>query len=76
MMDASLLRPRDVDRLLGLPRGRTLKLCAGGLIPHTRIPSPGKQDTEIRILRDQLDEWIKAGCPTGHDKAERDRCET
>lgn len=72
MMDPNLLRPRDVDRLLGLPRGRALKLCASGLMPHVEIPSPNKQSPEIRIRRGQLDAWLAAGCP-----AERmDRADT
>ena len=62
-MESELLTPRETDRLLGLPRGRTLKLARRNLIPHVVIPAVGKAPGEIRCLRGDVQRWLTNGCP-------------
>jgi len=63
MQENELLTLRETDRLLGLPRGRTLKLARRNLIPHVVIPAVGKAPGEIRCLRTDVQRWLASGCP-------------
>ena len=63
MQQGELLTPRETDRLLGLPRGRTLKLARRNLIPHVVIPTVGLGPGEIRCLRADVQQWLASGCP-------------
>lgn len=45
----TLLMPREVDRLLRYPRGRSVKLAKAGRLPHVVLP-----DGEIRFDEDVI----------------------
>ena len=49
----SLLTPREVDRLLRYPRGRSLRLARAGHLPHIRLP-----DGEIRFDEAEIDRLL------------------
>ncbi len=69
-MNDTVMTPREVDRLLGFPRGRTLKLAKRGLIPHVVLPTVGKEPRQFRFVRSQIDAWISEGCPPVFSESE------
>lgn len=58
MHEGDLLTAREIDRLLGLPRGRSLKLARRNLIPHLVIPAVGRGPSEVRFLRTHVVRWL------------------
>lgn len=50
----TLLTPREVDRMLRYPRGRSLRLARAGKLPHVQLP-----DGEIRFSEEQLERVIR-----------------
>ena len=56
--------PREVDRLLRYPRGRSLRLAKSGKLAHVVLP-----DGEIRFLQHEIEELLKSSC-TPHCEAE------
>lgn len=46
--------PREVDRLLRYPRGRSLKLARAGKLPHIKLP-----DGEIRFDEQDLQRHLR-----------------
>lgn len=46
--------PREVDRLLRYPRGRSLKLAKAGKLPHVKLP-----DGEIRFDASEIDRHLR-----------------
>jgi hypothetical protein len=51
---STLLMPREVDRHLRYPRGRSLRLAKSGKLPHVVLP-----DGEVRFLQHEIDELLK-----------------
>jgi predicted site-specific integrase-resolvase len=50
----SLLTPRELDRLLRYPRGRSMKLARAGKLPHIVLP-----DGEVRFDEDEITALLK-----------------
>lgn len=49
----TLLMPREVDRLLRYPRGRSMKLARSGKLPHIKLP-----DGEVRFDQAEIDRLL------------------
>ena len=47
--------PREVDRLLRYPRGRSLRLAKAGKLPHVVLP-----DGEFRFLQHEIEQLLTA----------------
>ena len=47
--------PREVDRLLRYPRGRSLRLARTGKLPHVVLP-----DGEVRFVQDEIEALLTA----------------
>lgn len=57
---STLLMPREVDRILRYPRGRSAKLARAGKLPHIRLP-----DGEIRFDEAELATLLKSSLTKG-----------
>ncbi len=65
----TLLTPRDVDRLLRYPTGRTARLAKTGRIPFIRLP-----DGEIRFDETEIANLLaSATTPTQEKVVDNDR---
>lgn len=53
-METELLRPIDLDSVLGYPPGRSARLARRGLIPHVALP-----DGEIRFDPAIIEPWLR-----------------
>lgn len=53
-MDVELLKPKECDRILRYPFGKTAKLVKAGKIPYVRLP-----DGNIRIRADDMEAMLK-----------------
>ena len=49
----TLLMPREVDRLLRYPRGRSVRLAKSNKLPHIRLP-----DGEIRFIESEIEKLL------------------
>lgn len=49
-----LLTPRELDRMLRYPRGRSLKLAKAGKLPHIVLP-----DGEVRFDEDEIEKVLR-----------------
>ena len=61
----TLLTPREVDRVLKYPRGRSLKLAKAGKLPHTTLP-----DGEVRFDAEALSSFLQQSSSTAQERAE------
>jgi hypothetical protein len=52
---STLLMPREVDRLLRYPRGRSLRLARAGKLPHIKLP-----DGEIRFDEAEINSFLQS----------------
>ena len=52
---STLLMPREVDRLLRYPRGRSLRLARSGKLPHVVLP-----DGEVRFIEHEIEGLLTA----------------
>ena len=55
-----LLKPTEVDELLGYGPGRTLKLAKAGLIPFIELP-----DGQVRFDKKDLEQFLEAARQSG-----------
>jgi len=62
---STLLMPREVDRLLRYPRGRSLRLARSGKLPHLVLP-----DGEVRFFQHEIEEFLKAAREPSREPAE------
>ena len=61
----TLLVPRELDRLLRYPRGRSLRLAKAGKLPHIVLP-----DGEVRFDEEQIERLLQPVIPQPRPGAE------
>ena len=65
MTPLPLLMPREVDRLLRYPRGRSLRLAKAGKLPYVELP-----DGEVRFAVADIARLMAGGDATQLDRAD------